>query len=52
MKEEALVIAAEHSDPAKRLNVLREYLQACILRSLHDSEAFVSLSFVGGTGSE
>jgi len=49
MKEEALAIAAEQSDPARRLNVLREYLQACILRSLHESEAFVCLSFVGGT---
>ncbi len=49
MKDEALAIAAEQSDPARRLNVLREYLQACILRSLHESEAFVSLSFVGGT---
>jgi hypothetical protein len=29
--------------------VLREYLQACILRSLHESEGFVPLSFVGGT---
>ncbi|MCK4415040.1 MAG: nucleotidyl transferase AbiEii/AbiGii toxin family protein [Candidatus Eisenbacteria sp.] len=36
-------------DPARRLNVLREYLQACILRSLHESEASVNLSFVGGT---
>ncbi len=49
MKEEALALAAEHSDPARKLNVLREYLQACIMRSLHEGEAFVSLSFVGGT---
>ena len=49
MKDEALAIAADQSEPARRLNVLREYLQACILRSLHESEAFVSLSFVGGT---
>ncbi len=40
---------AQQSDPARRLNVLREYLQACILRSFHESEAFVCLSFVGGT---
>jgi hypothetical protein len=49
MKEQALAIASQQPDPARRLNLLREYLQACILRSLHDSEAFVSLSFVGGT---
>jgi len=29
--------------------VLREYLQTFALRSLHESEAFVGLSFVGGT---
>ena len=49
MKEEAIAIAGEESDPSRRLNVLREYLQACILRSLHESEGFVQLSFVGGT---
>jgi len=49
MKEEALAIASQQPDPARRLNVLREYLQACILRSLSESEAFVSLSFVAGT---
>ena len=49
MKEEALLLASEASDPAQRLNRLREYLQACILRSLHESEAFLCLSFVGGT---
>ncbi len=32
-----------------KLNLLREYLQACVLRSLHESEAFSALSFVGGT---
>ena len=49
MKDEAIALASQHADPAQRLNVLREYLQACILRSLHDSEAFSSVSFVGGT---
>ncbi len=49
MKEEAISIASEQPDPGRRLNVLREYLQACILRSLHESEGFVQLSFVGGT---
>jgi len=49
MKEEALTIVREVADPAQKLNLLREYLQSQILRSLHESEAFVSLSFVGGT---
>jgi len=31
------------------LNLLREYLQAFVLRSLHDCEGFRSLAFVGGT---
>jgi predicted nucleotidyltransferase component of viral defense system len=49
MKEEALAVARERTDPVQRLNVLREYLQVCILRSLHESEGFLQLSFVGGT---
>jgi predicted nucleotidyltransferase component of viral defense system len=35
--------------PNEKLNILREYLQAFVLRSLHESQAFRSLSFVGGT---
>jgi len=49
MKEEALGLVRDAPDPAQRLNLLREYLQAFTLRSLHESEAFVRLSFVGGT---
>ena len=49
MKTEALEIAGRFSEPGERLNALREYLQAQVLRSLHESEAFTSLSFVGGT---
>jgi predicted nucleotidyltransferase component of viral defense system len=49
VKEEALALVRELQDPAQKLNILREYLQACVLRSLHESEAFRSLSFVGGT---
>ncbi len=36
-------------DPVPRLNSLREYLQAFIMRSLHESEAARSIAFVGGT---
>ena len=49
MKDEALALVRNLDNPAQRLNVLREYLQACVLRSLHESEAFINLSFVGGT---
>ena len=36
-------------DPVRRLNSLREYLQAFIMRSLHESEASRAIAFVGGT---
>lgn len=49
MKQQALSLAAEIKDPNERLNRLREYLQAFILRSFHESEAFGPLAFVGGT---
>lgn len=49
MKEQALTIAAQAKNPNDKLNLLREYLQAFILRSLHESEVFACLSFVGGT---
>ncbi len=49
MKEEALAIIRELSNPTDKLNLLREYMQAMVLRSLHESEAFVNLAFVGGT---
>ena len=49
MRERALALVRGESDPGKGLNLLREYLQALVLRSLHESEAFRSLAFVGGT---
>lgn len=49
MKEEILAMIKEVSGPSDKLNLLREYLQAMVLRSLHESEAFVNLAFVGGT---
>lgn len=49
MKELALALAAKTTNPNEKLNHLREYLQAFCLRSLHESGAFSSLSFVGGT---
>jgi hypothetical protein len=49
MKAEAIGYALRSKDPIDRTNILREYVQACALRSLHESRAFESLSFVGGT---
>ena len=49
MKARALELARDVDDPVMRLNVLREYAQASVLRSLHESQAFQALSFVGGT---
>jgi len=49
MKEDALGLALRTDDPIERTNILRDYIQACALRSLHESRAFEQLSFVGGT---
>ena len=49
MKEEALSLLKDLADPAEKVNLLREYVQSQSLRSLHESEAFVNLAFVGGT---
>lgn len=49
MKDQALAIARGATDSGMAMNLLREYLQAFVLRSLHDCEAFRSLAFVGGT---
>lgn len=49
MKDHALALARSAPDPGQARNRLREYVQALVLRSLHESEAFRSLLFVGGT---
>jgi predicted nucleotidyltransferase component of viral defense system len=49
MKNEVLQLVHGESNPSQKLNLLREYLQALTLRSLHESEAFSNLAFVGGT---
>lgn len=49
MKEEALALVRGMPDPGLALNRLREYLQAFVLRSLYECEAFRPLAFVGGT---
>ncbi len=49
MKEEILSLVREKPDAAVKLNLMREYIQTMVLRSLHESEAFVSIAFVCGT---
>ena len=49
MKEQAVDLVRNVQAPAEKLNILREYLQAFVMRSLHESEAYACLSFVGGT---
>jgi predicted nucleotidyltransferase component of viral defense system len=49
VKEQALNLIRGANDPGQALNLLREYLQALVLRSFHECEAFRPLAFVGGT---
>jgi predicted nucleotidyltransferase component of viral defense system len=49
VKEQALTVARVAADRGQAINTLREYLQTLVLRSFHESEAFRSLAFVGGT---
>ncbi len=49
MKEHLLSLAAAQPDPRARLNLVREYLQAHILRSAQEAGAFAALAFQGGT---
>lgn len=49
MKEPLLALVRATPDRGQALNAMREYLQALVLRSFHESEAFRCLAFVGGT---
>jgi len=49
MKEHLLSLAAAQPDPRRALNLVREYLQAHILRSVQDAGGFAALAFQGGT---
>lgn len=49
MKEMIVNMVRHQPNPQTKLNLLREYIQTLTLRSLHESEAFQCLSFVGGT---
>ena len=49
MKDYILSLVSKETGHNARLNLLREYLQAYILRVMHDAGAFRSAAFVGGT---
>ena len=49
MKDHLLSLAAGQPEPRARLNLVREYLQAHILRSLQEAGGFAALAFQGGT---
>jgi predicted nucleotidyltransferase component of viral defense system len=49
VKDHLLALAAGQRDLQARLNLVREYLQAHILRSVHSAGAFAALAFQGGT---
>ncbi len=49
MKDYCLELAAKHEGFNAKLNFMREYLQAYILRVLHDEGLFRTTAFVGGT---
>lgn len=49
MKDYALELARSRSDSSDKLNIMREYVQAYILRIMHDEGAFRTTVFLGGT---
>lgn len=49
MKDYCLELTAAQSGFNAKLNAMREYLQAYVLRALHDEGFFRSAAFVGGT---
>jgi len=49
MKDYALELVSEKSSNEEKLNILREYLQAYILRFCHDYALFRNVAFLGGT---
>jgi len=49
VRDYVLELAAKQSGMNAKLNVMREYLQAYVLRIMHDEGVFSSTAFVGGT---
>lgn len=49
MKDYALELVSKQADNRSKLNILREYVQAYILRIMHDQGFFRTAAFLGGT---
>lgn len=49
MKEQLLSIASSVAGPAMKMNVMREYLQVYVLRTMFEKGHFSQVAFVGGT---
>ncbi len=49
MKDHVLELISEKTGYNAKLNIMREYLQAFILRIMHDNRVFRSAAFLGGT---
>ena len=49
MKDDLKLLVSKQEGLNAKMNMMREYLQALVLRSLHECEAFRPLAFVGGT---
>lgn len=49
MKDYCLELASRETEPDSKRNIMREYLQAYILRIMQDKGAFRSIAFLGGT---
>ena len=49
MKDYCLELAAAQKSGTAKYNAMREYLQAYVLRIMHNRGAFQSMAFVGGT---
>ena len=49
MKDYVLELASKQTDSRSKFNIMREYVQAYILRILHDEGLFRISAFVGGT---
>ena len=49
MKDYVLELTASKEGERAKLNIMREYLQAYILRIMHDNKVFQNCAFLGGT---
>jgi len=49
VKDYCLELVSKQTASNAKLNLMREYLQACILRSMHEYGMFRATAFLGGT---